>query len=69
MMLLRFLNHHKTKLTGFMLVIAGALQANTTVLQAVMTPGQFAWFTVIVGCVVAGLGFINGQRPAQQDDL
>jgi hypothetical protein len=58
-----FLNSHKTKITGFLLVIAGALQANTTVLQAVMTPAQFAWFTVIVGCIVAGLGFINGNKP------
>lgn len=63
MNLLTFINSHKTKITGFLLVIAGALQANTTVLQSVMTPAQFAWFTVVVGCVVAGLGFINGNKP------
>lgn len=63
---LAFLNSHKTKITGFLLVIAGALQANTTVLQGVLTPTQFAWFTVGVGCVVAGLGFINGSNPSQQ---
>lgn len=63
MKLLAFLNRHKTKLTGFALVIAGSLQANTTVLQSAMSPAQFAWFTVIVGCIVAGLGFINGNKP------
>ena len=51
-----------TKLTGFLLVVAGALQGNTTVLQTVMTPQGYAWFTVIVGCLVAGLGFLNGTR-------
>lgn len=62
MKLLAFLNRHKTKVTGFLLVIAGALQANTTVLQGVLTPSQFAWLTVVVGCVVAGLGFLNGSK-------
>lgn len=60
---LRWLNDHKTKITGFLLVVAGSLQANTTMLQSVLTPAQFAWFTVIIGCIVAALGFINGRKP------
>lgn len=63
MKFLLWLNQHKTKITGFFLVIAGSLQANTTMLQSVMTPAQFAWFTVGVGCLVAALGFINGKTP------
>lgn len=61
---LSWLGRHKTKITGMFLVIAGSIQANTTVLQSVLTPAQFAWFTVGVGCLVAALGFINGK--AQQ---
>lgn len=58
----KFLNDHPTKITGFLLVVAGSLQANTAALQSVMTPKSYAWFTVIVGCIVAALGFVNGSR-------
>lgn len=64
MRFLSWLNQHKTKITGFLLVVAGSLQANTTMLQSVLSPAQFAWFTVGVGCLVAALGFVNGK--AQQ---
>lgn len=57
------INRHKTKLTGMSLVVIGALQTNSTMLQALMTPRQFAWFTVGSGVVVAVLGFLNGRRP------
>lgn len=59
------LNRHKTKITGLMLVVIGALQANAPAMQALMTPRQFAWFMVLAGVLVAILGFLNGhgRRP------
>lgn len=59
---LAYLWQHPTKITGFLLVILGSVQANSLSLQSVLTPAQYAWFTVIVGCLVAGLGFLNGTR-------
>lgn len=59
---LAWLWRNPTKLTGFLLVILGSVQANSVSLQSVLTPAQYAWFTVVVGGVVAGLGFLNGTR-------
>lgn len=61
---LRVLNRHKTKITGFFLVVAGALQANSATLQSVLSPKDYALFTVIVGCIVAALGFLNGSHKS-----
>lgn len=62
-----FLNRHKTKLTGLLLVVAGALQANSVALQSLLSAKGYAWFTVAVGLFVAVLGFIN-QRPEPSPD-
>lgn len=62
---LAYIRQHPTKITGFLLVILGSVQANSLSLQSVLTPAQYAWFTVIVGGIVAGLGFLNGTRKPQ----
>jgi hypothetical protein len=62
---LAWLQRNPTKLTGFLLVILGSVQANSVSLQSVLTPAQYAWFTVVVGGIVAGLGFLNGSRKPQ----
>jgi len=59
MSILAFLNAHKTKITGALLVVAGALQANASTIQGMVSPKGYAWFTVGVGCLVALLGFLN----------
>lgn len=56
-----FLNRHKTKLTGLVLVVLGSIQANITALQALLTPREFAWSTVMIGAIVAAIGFLNGR--------
>lgn len=60
------LYNNKTKITGFLLVVVGSLQANAAMVETLLTERQFALFTIIVGCIVAGLGFINGKRPTIQ---
>jgi hypothetical protein len=55
--------NHKTKITGLLMVVIGSLQANSAVLEQLLSPKQFAWFTVGAGVVVAGLGFLNSQKP------
>lgn len=61
--ILVFLYNNKTKITGFLLAIVGALQSQTAVLQSWMTEGMFATFTTVMGTLVAVLGFINGKKP------
>lgn len=60
------LSEHKTKITGALLVLIGALQANSATLQALVTPKSFAWFTVAAGAVVAVLGFFNSSSKGPQ---
>lgn len=60
--MLAFLNAHKTKLVGGLLVLAGALQANAGSIQQLVSPRGFAWFTVGIGALVAFLGFLNSQK-------
>lgn len=60
-----FADRHKTKITGLFLVLIGSLQANSSVLQTLLTPKQFAWFTVAAGLFVALLGFLN--NPPSSD--
>lgn len=57
----QFLNAHKTKFTGALLAVIGFLQTQTVQLQALMSPVTFAWFSVIAGATVAGLGFLNSR--------
>jgi hypothetical protein len=59
------LKTHPTRITGFLMVAIGALQANSNVLQTLLTDKQFAWFTVVAGAVVAGLGFLNARGPTE----
>lgn len=56
------LNRHKTKITGAVLVVLGAVQANATALQAALSPQAYAWTMVGAGCFVALLGFLNGRK-------
>lgn len=60
-----FLNAHKTKIVGGLLVLAGAMQANASSIQQLVSPKEFAWFTVGIGCVVGLLGFINSSQANQ----
>jgi uncharacterized protein YejL (UPF0352 family) len=60
--ILAVLNRHKTKITGAVLVVLGAVQANATALQAALSPQAYAWTMVGAGCFVALLGFLNGRR-------
>lgn len=63
--ILAFINAHKTKIVGGLIVAIGALQTNQATVQAMMSPKHFAWFTVVAGVVVAVLGFINSSQSAQ----
>jgi len=57
--MLKLVNQHKTKLLGALLVILGALQANSSTIQGLVPPKAYAWGTVVIGCLVALLGFLN----------
>lgn len=59
----KLIYNNKTKITGAALVALGSLQANSEAMRAIMTPEQFAWFTVLAGVFVALLGFINSNKP------
>lgn len=61
---LRFLNSHKTKITGVLLIGIGSLQANAAFMQTLLTPRQYAYFTIGAGMFVAMLGFLN--HPAKR---
>lgn len=57
---------HPTRITGVLLAIFGALQAASTQFQVLLTPKQFAIFTIVTGCVVAALGFLNAKRAESE---
>lgn len=57
--MLKFLNSHKTKIVGALLVALGALQANSATVQQMVKPSIYAWMTVVIGVLVAVLGFLN----------
>ncbi len=63
MKFLTWLNQHKTKITGAVLVAIGAVQANATMLQPLMSPRAYALSMVVAGVVVAVLGFMNSRPP------
>lgn len=56
------LSDHKTKLTGLILTIVSTIQANTDVLQSVLSPKAFAWLTAAIGAVVTAIGFVNSSH-------
>lgn len=62
MKFLEWLNRHKTKLTGFLLVVLGSVQANLTILQSSLDPQTYAVTTIVIGAVVAAIGFVNGRK-------
>jgi hypothetical protein len=62
MKFLRWLNANKTKMTGLLLVLIGSLQANSSAIQQLLTPEQYAWLTVALGLLVALLGFLNNPK-------
>ncbi len=53
---------HPTRLTGLALVIFGALQAAAPQFQVLLSPQEFATFNIVVGVLVAALGFLNAKR-------
>ena len=63
MKFLTWLNQHKTKITGAVLVAIGAVQANAKMLQPLMSPRAYALSMVVAGVVVAVLGFMNSRPP------
>lgn len=63
--ILAFINAHKTKIVGGLIVAIGALQTNQSTVQSMMTPKHFAWFTVCAGVLVAVLGFVNSSQSSQ----
>ncbi len=62
---MNILNKHKTKITGMLLVLVGSLQASSTSVQALLSPRQYALFTILIGLVVALLGFLN--NPSNEE--
>lgn len=64
--MLEFLNSHKTKITGFIIILAGTLQSLSVHFQQLLEPGAYAKFTIILGIVVAVIGFINTHINGQQ---
>ncbi len=60
-MLKQLLKQHPQKITGFVLVVLGSVQASSEVLRDVLTPTRFAVMVVVLGAIVAGLGFVNTQ--------
>lgn len=59
------LKTHPTRATGFLLVVLGSLQASSEQIRALISPEAFAWATIVVGAIVAGLGFLNASAPAE----
>lgn len=53
---------HPTRCTGFLLVIFGSLQANSAMVEQLLPPKWFAVFTIVIGIIVSGLGFVNAKR-------
>lgn len=59
-----FADRHKTKITGLALVLVGSLQASSAAFQTLLTPTQYAMFTIAMGLLVALLGFLNNpEKP------
>lgn len=60
---LNWLNGHKTKLTGAVLVTLSYIQTNPA-LKDLMTEKTYAWTMFFVGMFVIFLGFLNGNSGA-----
>lgn len=64
--MLSFINAHKTKIVGFIIVLLGAVQANAAQLSVLLSPKQYALTMVVLGCFVAAFGFINTIQANRQ---
>jgi hypothetical protein len=53
---------HPQRITGFLLVVLGSLQASSEQIRSLITPEAFAWATIAVGALVAGLGFLRASQ-------
>ena len=58
----QWLDKYKTRLTGFILVTVSALQAQETVLHELISPRAFSFTTLVIGIIVAGIGFLNASK-------
>lgn len=55
------LDRNKTKITGLVIAVLGALQAASPQLQAVMSPRTYAITMIFLGVLVSVFGFLNSQ--------
>ena len=60
---------HPQRITGFLLVVLGSLQASSEQIRSLITPEAFAWATIVVGALVAGLGFLKAQQPETPEQV
>jgi hypothetical protein len=58
-----YLKTHPTRITGVLLVVLGSLQAYSEQIRALITPEAYAVATIVVGVIVAALGYWNAQQP------
>ena len=61
--MIQWINAHKTKLTGVLLIALGAIQSNATYIQAILSPRGYALAMICAGVFVAVLGFLNNPKP------
>lgn len=61
----QFLDTHKTKITGFLLVIATTLQGSPQ-LPVLLPEAALHAVQLILSLVVVGIGFLNGHTAAKQ---
>jgi hypothetical protein len=66
---MNYLKTHPQRLTGFLLVVLGSLQASSEQIRALITPEAYAWATIAVGALVAGLGFLKAQQSAAPEQV
>ena len=63
----KFARRNKTRLTGYIIVVIGALQTAGPALQTLLTSRQMAIFTIVGGLAVAIIGHYNAsQQEADQ---
>ena len=57
-----WLDKYKTRISGYALVIVSTLQAQQTLLKDLISPQAFAFTTLVIGVVVAGIGHFNASK-------
>lgn len=58
---MKWLWEHRTKLSGFLGVISGAVQMGLPQASVFLTVKQMAGSTMILGVITAAIGFFNSQ--------